>query len=219
MVTLLLEGKHVQLKRPIKLLTDPQVARLLLDPSRRLILTNLEERPMTGAQLARTIGIAPSTISFHLNLMRKNGLVRVAKVVAQPRGIPQKYFSSKALWSLDSDRMPVDVKRFGLFLCRERLIGVFSSLQAFSGKKHRIESFMMDELTRQVLHETARIFKRYSGKTTSKNRDTLIVDVFAEGLGEVMARGETDAAQFLRKTLAGSGLALKPISLSQGKRS
>lgn len=56
-----------------------QVLKALADRSRLLIVNSLMERPRYVEELAERLGLAPSTISFHLKKLEEAGLVVSAK--------------------------------------------------------------------------------------------------------------------------------------------
>lgn len=47
----------------------------LSDPIRRNILTMLKGKKMIAGDIAEELGISPASLSYHLNLLKKNDLV------------------------------------------------------------------------------------------------------------------------------------------------
>lgn len=203
-------------KRAFKLVSKVQVAKLLMDPTRSRILSLLSERPMIGAELARTLEVAPSTVSSHLNLLRRNRVVKIARIVREPHGIPQKYFDVNAVWFLGAfDGMTPSIRAAQVSVHRERLRGVFSALQVMTGVKCVVESAVVEDLARNMSSLVTEIVQGYSDKKTTDNADTLIVNVFAEALVKVITKGESESAHLLRKAFS----ELKPAAQANNKNS
>mgnify|MGYP003032408631 CR=1 FL=1 len=51
----------------------------LSDPIRRNILTMLKGKKMIAGDIAEELGISPASLSYHLNLLKKNDLVIESK--------------------------------------------------------------------------------------------------------------------------------------------
>ena len=51
----------------------------LSDPIRRNILTMLKGKKMIAGEIAEELGISPASLSYHLNLLKKNDLVIESK--------------------------------------------------------------------------------------------------------------------------------------------
>lgn len=61
-------------------ITDPDVISMLSNPTRLLVLEELYDRqePRTATQLSQLAGVSPSSMSYHLRLLGKAGLIRRA---------------------------------------------------------------------------------------------------------------------------------------------
>lgn len=72
---------HVPMDFPAELkITDPDVISMLSNPTRLLVLEELYDRqePRTATQLSQLAGVSPSSMSYHLRLLGKAGLIRRA---------------------------------------------------------------------------------------------------------------------------------------------
>lgn len=64
----------------VVVIRDPAVAKLLADDTRRRILSLLRHAEMTPQQLAKFLGRNISSITHHLSLLERGGLVKVVRV-------------------------------------------------------------------------------------------------------------------------------------------
>ncbi len=77
------------------IIKDPKVARLFADPCRRDILHNLRKREMTPCQLARLLEKNVSSISHHLNVLEKAGLVEKSRTLIKGN-LVEKFYRATA---------------------------------------------------------------------------------------------------------------------------
>ena len=68
---------------------------------------------MTEEQLSGEFGLTKAAVGYHLHLLLKAGLIGITKLEAEKHGILQKYYAPMAaLFIIDTDNLPKDVKRF-----------------------------------------------------------------------------------------------------------
>jgi len=77
------------------IIKDPKVAKLFADQCRRDILHNLRQREMTACQLARLLEKNVSSISHHLNILEKAGLVKQTKTLIKGN-LVEKFYRATA---------------------------------------------------------------------------------------------------------------------------
>jgi len=77
------------------IIKDPKVAKLFADPCRRDILHNLRKREMTACQLARLLEKNVSSISHHLSVLEKAGLVKQTRTLIKGN-LVEKFYQATA---------------------------------------------------------------------------------------------------------------------------
>ena len=83
------------MKKKVKLITDPEVIKLMLEDTRRQILRLLRNREMTISQLSEILGKTPQTIYHHIEKLKEAGLVEV-KRTEMKGNLVEKYYGRTA---------------------------------------------------------------------------------------------------------------------------
>jgi DNA-binding transcriptional ArsR family regulator len=143
--------------RDFMIIKDPKVARLFADQCRRDILHNLRKREMTPCQLARLLEKNVSSISHHLNVLEKAGLVEKTRTVVKGnlvekfyRATAKKFVISYTLseglipesediakWSKEVCRRAVgNLPAFGYEITPEDEKGLLELVEKYSSLKH-----------------------------------------------------------------------------------
>jgi DNA-binding transcriptional ArsR family regulator len=139
------------------IIKDPKVARLFADQCRRDILHNLRKREMTPCQLARLLEKNVSSISHHLNVLEKAGLVEKTRTIIKGnlvekfyRATAKKFVISYTLseglipesediakWSKEVCRRAVrNLPAFGYEITPEDEKEIFELVEKYSSLKH-----------------------------------------------------------------------------------
>jgi DNA-binding transcriptional ArsR family regulator len=79
----------------VKVITDPEVIKLMLEDTRRKILQLLRNREMTISQLSEILGKTPQTIYHHIEKLKEAGLVEV-KRTEMKGNLVEKYYGRTA---------------------------------------------------------------------------------------------------------------------------
>ncbi|WP_297488653.1 winged helix-turn-helix domain-containing protein [Thermococcus sp.] len=79
----------------VKVITDPEVIKLMLEDTRRKILALLRNREMTISQLSEILGKTPQTIYHHIEKLKEAGLVEV-KRTEMKGNLVEKYYGRTA---------------------------------------------------------------------------------------------------------------------------
>lgn len=131
---------------------DPAVAKILVDPMRRAILELLRAKPMTQARLASELGLATSSLNYHMKLLRSKKLVTIVKREAEKHRVMQKFFSPAAyLFVYDMDALPKNIARYFYPVSLERTRGMASAI-LFKDSRFSMPSTQeaMNDLTERV---------------------------------------------------------------------
>ena len=79
----------------VKVVTDPEVIKLMLESTRRQILNLLRSKEMTISQLSEILGKTPQTIYHHIEKLKEAGLVEVKRTEMKGNLI-EKYYGRTA---------------------------------------------------------------------------------------------------------------------------
>jgi DNA-binding transcriptional ArsR family regulator len=91
---LILKGRGVDQLLPARILSDPQIAQLLLQPTRWRILGELSNEEKCAKDLARTFKTSEQVICYHLRELEKAGVVTLERTVRK-RGAMAKYYRAE----------------------------------------------------------------------------------------------------------------------------
>ncbi|AEH24981.1 winged helix-turn-helix domain-containing protein [Pyrococcus yayanosii] len=81
--------------KKVKVITDPEVIKIMLEDTRRKILQLLRSREMTISQLSEILGKTPQTIYHHIEKLKEAGLVEV-KRTEMKGNLVEKYYGRTA---------------------------------------------------------------------------------------------------------------------------
>ncbi len=79
----------------VKVITDPEIIKLMLEDTRRKILALLRNREMTISQLSEILGKTPQTVYHHIEKLKEAGLVEV-KRTEMKGNLVEKYYGRTA---------------------------------------------------------------------------------------------------------------------------
>ncbi|RLI42840.1 hypothetical protein DRO59_02845 [Candidatus Bathyarchaeota archaeon] len=110
--------------KPFMIIKDPNVAKLFADKTRREILHNLRHREMTACQLAKILGKNVSSISYHLSVLEKAGLIEQTQT-SMKGNLLERYYRSSAQrfvisYTLSDGLVPgsEDISKWNKEICR-----------------------------------------------------------------------------------------------------
>jgi predicted transcriptional regulator len=172
--------------RAVKIVQDPEAIKLLSDLVRREILRLIAVEPLTQKQLAKRMEISEPSMSHHLQLLLKAGLIRIKETKIGPHGILEKYYEPTAkLFIEDWDKIPSDLKRYFVHSHMERLRGMISVFQLIAeehGQSIEVTSKEIKELAQEIAKRIPSVAKKYEDIETNEDRETLLIKIYSETL-------------------------------------
>ncbi|MEM3641016.1 MAG: winged helix-turn-helix domain-containing protein [Candidatus Bathyarchaeia archaeon] len=180
--------------KAVKIVRDPETIKLLADLVRREILRLIAVEPLTQKQLAEKVGIAEPSMSHHLQLLRKAGLIKIKEAKVGSHGILEKYYEPAAkLFIEDWEKIPLDLRRYFVHSHMERLRGMISVFQLIAeeqGKSVEVTSKEIKELAQEIAKRIPEVAEKYENIETNMDRETLLIKIYSETLKIQMNKGE-----------------------------
>lgn len=183
-------------KKAVKVVRDPEIIKILADPVRREILRFTSARPWTETQIARKLNLSKPSVGYHLQVLLKAGLIRVANVRVSQYGILEKYYEPTAtLFLEDPDSVPSDLRRYFIHRYIERLRGMLSVFYALGciGEDCEIDPEDLEELAKDLARHIVKIGEKYESVEVDVGRESLFIKVCGEALKSVMAEDKWGA--------------------------
>ena len=177
-----------------KIIRDPETIKLLADLVRREILRLIAVEPLTQRQLAQKVMIAEPSMSYHLQLLRKAGLITIRSTEVGSHGILEKYYEPTAkLFIEDWENIPTDLRRHFIHSHTERLRGMLSVFQLLAeerGQNIEVSSDEIKELAQTIARRIAMVGEKYEEIETDVDRETLILRIYSKTLRTEMVEGK-----------------------------
>jgi DNA-binding transcriptional ArsR family regulator len=164
------------------IVSDPEVARVLVDPMRRAILGFLREKPMTQAQLADKLGLSDASLNYHMKILMKAGLVEIARREVEEHGIMQKFFAPAAYtYIYDLDAMPKDVSRYFYPLSLERARAAIALMGKKEGAVGR-DSRSINELAANLARALVVVARQYTKKEVPYDSEGVAYEIYSKAV-------------------------------------
>ncbi len=77
---------------PVMILEDLETLKVLADPFRNQILEVLAPGPLTVNQIAEKLGLTPSKLYYHINMMEKHNLIKIIDTTVKANIIEKHYW-------------------------------------------------------------------------------------------------------------------------------
>lgn len=88
---------------PVMMVHDLETLKILADPLRNQILEILAPEKLTTNQMAEKLGLAPSKLYYHINLLEKYGLIQEVDAIVKANIIEKVYWISAYECKMDHD--------------------------------------------------------------------------------------------------------------------
>lgn len=175
------------------ILKDPKTIRLMVNFHRSETLRLLGKRTMTETQLSKVLGLTNAAVGYHLHSLRDAGLVKIDRYETEEHGISKYYSAAAALFIVDPDYVPEDVKRYFLETQIMHLEGVLSFLK-LQDRISKVSSKNLEELAEGMLRQLKAVGQRHAEeKVEGRDAESSRVKIYAEALANLTKQREWDA--------------------------
>jgi DNA-binding transcriptional ArsR family regulator len=177
--------------KAVYIVDDLKVAKVLVDPMRRAILSLLREKPMTQAQLAGELGLSDASLNYHMKILRASKLVAISKKEAEEHGIIQKFFSPAAyLFVYDLDALPKDLARYFYPVSLERARAAVSLLM-MEGKPLQpgVGPSAINEIAAKLSALIVDAARPYTRKEAAYGNERIVYEIYTKALGMLLKKG------------------------------
>jgi len=94
---------------PSLILNDLEAVKAIADPLRNQIIEVLSPAPLTVNQIAEKLGLAPSKLYYHVNLLEKHGFLRVVDTQIHGNIIEKHYWITAYDYNIEKDLLNFNV--------------------------------------------------------------------------------------------------------------
>ena len=170
------------------MITNPRKARILVDPMRREITRLLAHREMTEKELAENLGLSDPAVGHHLGILRKSGMIRIAKRKIEKHGIIQKFYRANALvYLVDPRDMPLEIERYFMPRSLERVRGIVAAITAINDKPERISTSELESFAKIMTTAILRAAPKHS-KRSDLDSEELMSMIYQEAFSRLLRR-------------------------------
>ena len=76
----------------IRVIDDIKMARIFMSQTRGDIMKEVAVQPRSISQLARTLGISPPAVHYHIKILEKAGLIAVTRIETVKNNLVEKFY-------------------------------------------------------------------------------------------------------------------------------
>lgn len=138
-------------------ITNLEMLKVAADPLRNQIMEVLTPKPLAVNQIAEKLGLAPSKLYYHVNLLEKHGFIHIVDTVVHGNIIEKFYSITAYNLELNKDLFSFDImKTEG----KENLISIFTNtlditkediIRSMEARHHNLGIGVDEPLARPVL--------------------------------------------------------------------
>ncbi len=170
----------------VRVIRDPETIRLLADLARRQLIRHISKRPMTQTELAEATHLSEPSVSHHIQILLKAGLIAVQRTEQGSRGAVKKYYEPTALLFIeDWDSTPPDQRRYFIHTHLERLRGMLSVFY-LTNRGFEFPTGELEELAESVASRVSTVAERHEAEGYTGNREQLMIGIYSETLEDIM---------------------------------
>jgi predicted transcriptional regulator len=177
-------------KNAVFIVKNQEAIQLLADFTRAEIIRLLSRRSMTEKQLSDELGITKAAVGYHLHLLLKVGLIEITRLEAEEHGILQKYYSPvAAMFVIDTDNIPKDVRRFFIQTQIEHLRGMFIVFRLYEHISE-VSSEKLEELASALLKQLKEVAQKHLKDEYPKDPESFRVRIYSEACAKLTEQKE-----------------------------
>ncbi len=170
----------------IEVITNPEKARVLVDPMRREMARLLAHNEMTENELAESLGLSDPAVGHHLRVLRKSGLVRIARKKIEKHGIVQKFYKTNALvYLVDTRDMPLEIERYFMPRSLERVRGMIAVVNALTDEPEEVPTAEVEKFAKILSSTILKVARKYSTRL-DLDREELVSLVYRDAFAHLL---------------------------------
>lgn len=175
------------MKTRVEVITDPEKAKVLVDPMRREMLRLLAGHPMTENELAEALGLSDPSVGHHLRILMGSRLIKVVRKEAEEHGIIQKFYETNALvYFIDGRKMPPAIERYFMPVNLERARGVMAGLN-LTGEQSSVSTKELEEFAKILNSTIVEVVMRYERRWKG-DREEVIGQIYGGALNYLLEK-------------------------------
>jgi DNA-binding transcriptional ArsR family regulator len=172
----------------VRILRSDREAKLIFDDMRREILRILAKEAVTAQRLAKIMGLSAPTVGYHLDALKRSGLVEISATEVESHGMLQKFYRSTAqAFIIEPLKLSPTVRRYFMPARIERTRGMVAALSLnapndYKPSSHAVE-VATDELGRSVLEAA----ERRKGPSAEMDPECVLCGIYSEALWNLLS--------------------------------